>query len=113
MKQYKKIYIEITNRCNLSCSFCPKTQRKLEYMSAENFEKIINQVKDYGYNFYLHVMGEPTSHPQLEQILKVCKKNNIRINITTNGTLLDKVCNIIIENNFFRNIIFNHIFSIK
>ncbi len=99
MKQYKKFYIEITNRCNLDCSFCPKTGRKLEYMPVERFEKIIDEVKGFGYNFYLHVMGEPTSHPHLEQILKICKENNIRTNITTNGTLLDKVGDIIIENN--------------
>lgn len=98
MKKYRKIYIEITNRCNLNCSFCPKTKRKLENMSADNFSYILQQVKDRCENLYLHVMGEPTSHPQLAEILSACRENNVKVNITTNGTLLDTTGNMILEN---------------
>ena len=38
---FKKIYIEITNICNLNCKFCPETSRKKRTMSLENFEEII------------------------------------------------------------------------
>ena len=44
MKKFKKIYIEITNICNMSCSFCPKTNRKKEFM------KLYNSIKENGYN---------------------------------------------------------------
>ncbi|MEG1805136.1 MAG: radical SAM protein, partial [Clostridia bacterium] len=40
MKKYSKAYIEITNVCNLSCRFCPKTKRKPQMMSVENFQKV-------------------------------------------------------------------------
>ncbi len=99
MKKFKKIYIEITNSCNLNCSFCPKTKRRPYTMTVAEFENIVNKTKAHGENFYLHIMGEPTAHPQFGEILKICSRNNIKTNITTNGTLLHKVGETILENN--------------
>ncbi len=99
MKKFRKIYIEITNQCNLNCSFCPKTGRKPYTMYPEEFSRIIEKTKDHGQNFYLHVMGEPTAHPQFDKILQICKLNSIQTNITTNGTLLHKVGDKILRNN--------------
>ncbi len=85
---FKKIYIEITNLCNLACEFCHGTSRKGRIMSPEEFEFIAKRVKPYGKDFYLHVMGEPLSHPDLAQILGIAADCHMPITITTNGTLL-------------------------
>ncbi|MEG1800599.1 MAG: radical SAM protein [Oscillospiraceae bacterium] len=98
MKKFKKIYIEITNSCNLNCSFCPKHKRKPQAMSVEEFSAVIAKTKDYGDNFYLHVMGEPLSHKNFGGILKVCSDNKIKTNITTNGTLLKVQGDVLLEN---------------
>ena len=37
---------------------------------------------------YLHLMGEPLSHPELADILEAAEEKGFRICITTNGTLL-------------------------
>jgi radical SAM protein with 4Fe4S-binding SPASM domain len=87
MKKFKKIYIEITNICNLKCSFCSEVNRKKEYINVEVFEDIINKIKDYTDYVYLHVKGEPLLHPQIIDLINVCKKYNIKVNLTTNGTL--------------------------
>ena len=57
MKKLKKIYIEITNVCNMNCSFCPKTKRKPQFMTVNNFSNIISKIKPYTDFVYLHVMG--------------------------------------------------------
>ena len=101
-KRFKKIYVEITNYCNLKCSFCPESKRVKEFMSIESFEHIINEVKEYTNLVALHVKGEPLLHPNLKEILEVCKKNNILVNITTNATLLEKNKEIIIESGAVR-----------
>lgn len=91
-KMFKKIYVEITNRCNLSCSFCGKNKRKFKDMSVSEFETVISKIKDYTDYIYLHVKGEPLLHKDLSSILYICDLNNIKVNITTNGVFIK--CNL-------------------
>ncbi len=88
MKKFKKIYIEITNKCNLSCSFCPKDEVIKKDISLEEFENILKKIDNYTEYVYLHVKGEPLIHPDFNGIIKLCKKYNKSVNITTNGTML-------------------------
>ena len=69
----KKVYFEITNVCNLSCSFCPKTKRKKRFVSLSEFEEVAKKLEGKTEYLYLHLMGEPTLHPELEEILKCCR----------------------------------------
>ena len=85
---FKKIYIEITNCCNLKCKFCLETNRNKEFMSVENFEEIIKKIHKYTNLVLLHVKGEPLLHNRLEDILNILEKYNLKANITTNGTLI-------------------------
>lgn len=68
MKKLKKIYIEITNICNLNCSFCSKNSRKKENMTLEEFKQILEKIKHRTESIYLHVTGEPLLHPNFEEI---------------------------------------------
>jgi len=88
VKRFKKIYIEITNICNLACDFCPKTTRAPATMRVEDFREILDQVKEYTDYIYLHVMGEPLLHPEISLFLDICEEKGIRVNLTTNGTLI-------------------------
>ncbi len=90
MKKFKKVYIEITNICNLKCDFCPGTKRELKYMGKEEFGHIIHEIKPFTDYVYFHLMGEPLLNPELENFLTICGENGIKVNITTNGTLLDR-----------------------
>lgn len=87
-KAFDKIYIEITNVCNLNCAFCPKSEKEKIYMSTENFQKTICKIKSYTDLIALHVKGEPLIHPHLKKLLQICDENKIKVNITTNGTYL-------------------------
>ena len=88
MKKFKKIYIEITNICNLSCSFCSIDNKVKESITLEKLEKVLININDYTDYVYLHVKGEPLLHKDLNKILDLCHKYNKKVNITTNGTLL-------------------------
>ncbi len=92
-KRFKKIYIEITNICNLSCSFCPNDNRQKEYMTIEKFNIILDKIKDYTDYIYLHVKGEPLMHPYINEFIELAYQKNFKTNITTNGTLIDKLTN--------------------
>lgn len=65
----KKAYIEITNRCNLRCSFCPGTKRVPRTMTPAEFDLVLERLTGQVEYVYLHVMGEPLSHPQLAELL--------------------------------------------
>lgn len=88
MKKFKKIYIEITNICNLNCSFCSKDNRIKESISLTKMEEVLNKINDYTDYVYLHVKGEPLLHPKLKEILDLCEKYHKKVNITTNATLV-------------------------
>ncbi len=91
LKKFKKVYIEITNVCNLSCEFCPKTKRQKRFMSLEEVKIIISKLKNRGQKFYLHIMGEPSLHPSINEIILEFKRENLNINIVSNGTILENI----------------------
>lgn len=84
----KKAYVEITNQCNLHCAFCPKTARAPRRMTAEEFSLVLARLEGHVSYLYLHVMGEPLSHPQLAEFLDMAAARGMKVCITTNGTLL-------------------------
>ena len=84
----KRAYVEITNICNLHCSFCPGTRRAGRFMSPETFRVLAAKLRPHVSYLYLHVMGEPLLHPQLADILEIAEELGLRVCITTNGTLL-------------------------
>ena len=84
----KKAYVEITNICNLSCSFCPGTKRTPRFMSPEEFEKTASALVGHTKFLYFHLMGEPMLHPELGELLSIAGEKGFRVIITTNGTLL-------------------------
>lgn len=92
-KRFKKIYIEITNICNLSCSFCEPTIRKKEFMSEENYIHILDEISKYTNHICLHVKGEPLMHPEINKFIEIASNKGFLINITTNGLLLKNLKN--------------------
>jgi len=97
LKKFKKIYIEITNVCNLACDFCPRTDRLPEFMNIETFAKILDQIKSHTDSIYFHVKGEPLLHPELAAFLDLCEEKGFQANITTNGTLIHKVSEMLLN----------------
>ncbi|MDD3187412.1 MAG: radical SAM protein [Bacilli bacterium] len=88
--RFKKIYIEITNKCNKNCSFCSEDSLPKREMTIDEFKHILKEIKEYTNYIYLHVKGEPLIHSKIEDIIKLCDKYNIKVNLTTNGTYLNK-----------------------
>jgi hypothetical protein len=59
-------------------------------MPTEVFEKIAEEVKTVTDTVCLHVLGEPLSHPEIERIFDLCQAHQLRINLVTNGLLLER-----------------------
>ncbi len=85
-----KAFLEITNACNLSCSFCHGTKRPIRYMNRAEFTNAATQIRPFADYLYFHLMGEPLLHPLLGDFLAIAGELGFRVILTTNGTLLDK-----------------------
>ncbi|MBR0040067.1 MAG: radical SAM protein [Oscillospiraceae bacterium] len=84
----KRVYLEITNVCNLACSFCPGTSRAPRFMSEEDFTRLLGKLCGETQYLYFHLMGEPLLHPSLGRFLALAGEKGFRVILTTNGTLL-------------------------
>jgi len=87
---YNKVYIEITNICNMKCSFCHGHKRAPRHMSREEFSLVLEKLVGKTKFIYYHLMGEPLTHPELAEFLKMAAESGYKSIITTNGTLLKK-----------------------
>lgn len=94
---FSRVYVEITNVCNLACAFCPGTAREKRFMTPETFALLAGKLRPYTDFLYLHVMGEPLLHPQLAEILHICEELGFRVCLTTNGTLLPEKLPLLLE----------------
>lgn len=90
MEKFKRVYIEISNICNLQCSFCPVVDRDKQVMPCELFDRVLSQVAPLTEQVCLHLMGEPLAHPDFESIIRLCEKHQVKVNLTTNGILLNR-----------------------
>ena len=85
---FQRAYVEITNVCNLRCSFCPGTAREKKFLEPAEFHVLAEKLRPWTDYLYLHVMGEPLLHPALGEILDECDRLGLRVCVTTNGVLL-------------------------
>ena len=85
---YSRVYVEITNLCNRSCSFCPGTVREKRRMTVSEFESIAQKLTGVTGYLYYHLMGEPLTHPELPELLGIASRLGFKSQITTNGVLL-------------------------
>ena len=88
--RFSKIYLEISNLCNLSCAFCPGTRRRKKALNEEEFATLLPKIRPYTDFLYFHLMGEPLLHPKLEHFLELAGEAGFKVILTTNGTLLSK-----------------------
>lgn len=88
MGKFKRINVEISNVCNLRCSFCPAGDKDKRAMSPAEFARIAEEIAPLTEEVVLHLLGEPLNHPQLDLILDACAAHMLPVNIVTNGILL-------------------------
>ena len=104
------VYIEITNVCNLHCSFCPcgKEPASRTFMDSKLFETSIAGAQEIGAtNVYFHVLGEPTLHPGFVHYLKKLEQTPLKLTLTTNGTTIERTCRQILASSAVRQVNFS------
>jgi radical SAM protein with 4Fe4S-binding SPASM domain len=87
--KFSRAYVEITNICGLSCSFCPPKESPTQTMELPFFETVLSQLKPYTDEIALHVMGDPMVLNNLSLYLDIAHRLGFKVMITTSGFYLD------------------------
>jgi radical SAM protein with 4Fe4S-binding SPASM domain len=88
--KFYRIYIELTNVCGLSCSFCPTKELPSKEMDLDFFESIIRQASVYTKEIACHVVGDPLTQSNLGDYLDIIHKYGLKALLTTSGYFLKK-----------------------
>lgn len=88
---YTRAYVEITNICNMNCSFCHGHNRAPRQMTEAEYAHVLGQLAGKTKYIYHHLMGEPLVHPLLPRFIQMAREAGFHPMITTNGTLLDRL----------------------
>lgn len=88
--KFHRVYIELTNVCGLSCTFCPPKSRQNHTMPLDFFEAILLQLKAYTKEIAYHIVGDPLVLNNLEAYLDITLKHAFKVTLTTSGYFLAK-----------------------
>ena len=92
--KFDRIQIEVTNRCNMRCAFCPNPElkRKRTNLDLDSYKKAIEDIADYDLtkNISFAANGEPLLKRDLAKYVKFANDKSLKTVITTNGLLLDE-----------------------
>jgi len=88
----KRVYVEITNKCNLSCATCMRNVWDVKYggMSAETFTRILASFEGLPHKpeLFFGGYGEPLSHPHILDMIEQAKTAGHSVSMISNGILL-------------------------
>ncbi|MFA6628287.1 MAG: radical SAM protein, partial [Sulfuricurvum sp.] len=87
--KFSRAYVEITNICGLSCSFCPPKNQPTTTMPLSLFKSITEQLRSYTDEIALHVMGDPMVLSNVKEYLDIAYDAGLKVMITTSGFYLD------------------------
>src|SRR5512139_2133578 len=86
----RRLHLELTNRCNFSCEFCPdgKMSRPRGSMEFDLLERVLSDARGVAREIHFHVMGEPALYPRLGEAIRLAGRLGFAPSVTTNGSLL-------------------------
>jgi radical SAM protein with 4Fe4S-binding SPASM domain len=89
--KFSRAYVEVTNICGLSCTFCPPKIQPVLTMPIPSFQAAVEQLKEFTDEIALHVMGDPMVLSNVREYLDVAHDTGVKVMITTSGFYLDAV----------------------
>src|SRR5215210_1746638 len=91
------LVMELTNTCNLHCSYCSRDDDALHHAPAKFFplellRRIIRDARETcGIESVSFTGGEVTIHPQFKEIIETVAAEGLKVGFVTNGWHFDRV----------------------
>ena len=80
------VQVEITTKCNLTCFYCVGRHLPQKNMELSEFEEVLKRVPPRSV-VHLQGEGEPLLHPNIREMIALCREAGYRVTTTTNGTI--------------------------
>src|SRR5688572_29737083 len=99
----RRLTVELTNICNLHCSYCLRDEDALyhspaNFLSVELFARVVREARDSMHiEQVMFTGGEPTLHPHLGRLLSTVRALDLKCSFVTNGWHFERVWPILTE----------------
>jgi MoaA/NifB/PqqE/SkfB family radical SAM enzyme len=99
----RRLTVELTNICNLHCSYCLRDEDALyhdpaNFLPVELFARVAREARDsMGIEQVMFTGGEPTLHPDFGELLAAVKKLDLKCSFVTNGWHFERVWPLLME----------------
>src|SRR5262245_14183950 len=99
-----RLIVELTNICNLHCSYCLRDEDALYHQKANFFpvdllRRVIGEAREaIGVSHVMFTGGETTLHPKFKEIIETVGAAGLKCSFVTNGWHFDRVWPIISAN---------------
>lgn len=93
MRDYRvAVNLELTGKCNARCVMCPREAiTHPQIMRLDTLREVVARLSpDDVFRVVIAGYGEPTTHPQFEACLAILRAAPVRVDMVTNGQLLDE-----------------------
>ncbi|GIV44697.1 MAG: radical SAM/SPASM domain-containing protein [Bacteroidia bacterium] len=89
---YKPLFIKLklTWNCNLRCQMCNHWRERVSDMPVDFFKKVVTELSELGCKRIHLSGGEPLLYPQIFELMEHIRKKNMKLTMTTNGTLINE-----------------------
>lgn len=88
--KFKRIYLELSNYCNLDCVFCTPSNKNTRMMDLDLAKKGIDEASILTNELCFHVLGEPLIYPQFFKLVDYLNTKGLNLMLSTNTRLIDK-----------------------
>lgn len=86
------VHFSITDRCNLDCPYCYRLNQPINDPSIREIKRLFKEWSEIGVCQVSLGGGEPLLRNDVPDIVHLANRNNLRVSLTTNGTLLTDRC---------------------
>ena len=87
----KKLYIEPTTKCNLTCKMCFRHtwfDEPICDLSLEDYRQVLSTMPKTVQTIFFGGMGEPLFHKDILEMIRLAAQTGAEVELLTNGTLL-------------------------